>query len=355
MRTTGCRVKTGSALGARELSTWTGDQTGRELVPGRGLVEHRFQSGGKLGGEGLVGKCVGESDGVVVRVHVNGAGDAPAQVPLEQALLVVREGALDKVDEELGHLSASQIHDRRSSKCRDRASRIISRARCSRLFTAGTDISSRSAISALGRCSTSASTNTSRYISGSPAMAFSIKCRCSRSRTGASGSFGHGRTNPAWCPSSVNASSGSVKRPSSRRALLRRAARAAFTVTRCSQVVNAASPRNVSSLRTTCTSTSWVTSSASASFPSIRRARLYTRGAYSRNTRSGVSSPSAGSAMPWPPQTVSAGGQAEGFRIPAPGEARAERVGYPNQPGEERGQNDRDDLRSGRMPVKVRP
>src|SRR5262249_49439864 len=64
--------------------------------------------------------------------------------------------------------------------------------------------------------------------------------------------------------------------------------RAAFTVSRCSQVVREEPPRNESSLRTTWSSTSWATSSASASLPSSRRARPYTRGAKAWKTSPAV-------------------------------------------------------------------
>jgi hypothetical protein len=49
----------------------------------------------------------------------------------------------------------------------------------------------------------------------------------------------------------------------------------------------------------TCSSTSWVTSSASASLPNMRRARLNTRPACSRNTISAVTSPHGGPGSSW--------------------------------------------------------
>src|SRR5579864_3634395 len=58
---------------------------------------------------------------------------------------------------------------------------------------------------------------------------------------------------------------------------LRRRIRTVFTDSRCNQVENAESPRNVWILRNTCKNASWVNSSASAVFPIIRRHRQYTR------------------------------------------------------------------------------
>src|SRR5205814_2053574 len=99
-----------------------------------------------------------QPDGHAIGFDVDQARRAVAQVFFEQVAAGGVQLAADEVEQQVGQLAAVGLHDTASSKCGARASRIISRARCSRLFTAGTLRSNMSPISAFASPSTSAST-----------------------------------------------------------------------------------------------------------------------------------------------------------------------------------------------------
>src|SRR5262249_12067697 len=107
-----------------------------------------------------------------VRFHERDAGRTAPEGLADLLAAVRRQVVLEEAEQQLHHLATGD-HAGTSSKWWARACRISSRARCRRLLTAGTLSPSRSAISGLFSPSTSASTYTSRYVSGRRAMASS--------------------------------------------------------------------------------------------------------------------------------------------------------------------------------------
>src|SRR5262245_35263328 len=101
-------------------------------------------------------EAAGHGDGRPVGLDVGAAVGALGDVLFDREPGLGGELAADELVEHGMELAAG--HAPASSKCGARASRILSRARCSRLFTAGTDRLSISPISWFGSPSTSAST-----------------------------------------------------------------------------------------------------------------------------------------------------------------------------------------------------
>src|SRR5205823_706950 len=121
----------------------------------------RLQSQFKFLWHLALGQRPRQLDRGVVGFQINVTGQAAAEVSAELGLAGWLQRAIDEVEQQLHHGLALRIHcGGPSSKCRARRSRSISRARCSRLFTAGTLSFNTSATSAFGKPSTSASTKT---------------------------------------------------------------------------------------------------------------------------------------------------------------------------------------------------
>src|SRR5205814_6221961 len=142
-----------------------------------------------------LGQRFGELDGLPVRLDPDRAVRTPGEVDLDRPGLLDDQFAADVVEDQLQQFFAGHGASP-PSKCGARASRIRSRARCRRLFTAGTDSPSMSAMSAFGNPSTSARTYTSRNGSGRVLIAFSMTSACSAASTGSSGETAHRLTGP---------------------------------------------------------------------------------------------------------------------------------------------------------------
>src|SRR5208337_3456084 len=103
------------------------------------------------------GQLFRQLDGKLISLEVCDAGRAAAQVLLDPLPVLGRQLVGDEIDQQVDQLATGN-HGATSSKCGASTSRIIRRARCSRLLTAATLRPSISPISALVKPSTSART-----------------------------------------------------------------------------------------------------------------------------------------------------------------------------------------------------
>src|SRR3954471_9521899 len=134
---------------------------------------------------------------------------AAGDVRLEAAPVARGERALEAVGDELDDLLAAQRPAHAgSSRYPASASRTPARARCSRTRWLFSEMSSATQTSPDGQPSTSRSVMTSRWRSGSGAIAFLIRARTSAASARSSGA--HGRGGDAHAPSAPKRSGSTV-------------------------------------------------------------------------------------------------------------------------------------------------